>query len=98
MTGDNEMEYGVYERAHQFASGERKHLTLQQKKSIVIELLDDIDGLKSEISCLIDVAYNAGATEYIKINFPKEYNRIRDSEKLGDNNPPSPDDVRGIMK
>lgn len=48
-------------------------------KRLVVEretLRDKIDSLSSEFSQAVEVAFNAGATEWVRLNFPKEFAKL----------------------
>lgn len=43
--------------------------------------LDTIDGLRSELSEAVSVAYQRGAVEWTRLNYPIQYKRIRAAER-----------------
>lgn len=43
------------------------------------ELLDKIDGLDSDLRSAVEVAYNHGAHEWVRLNYPKDYERLSKS-------------------
>lgn len=49
-----------------------------------IGLLDKIDGLESNLSAAIDVAFMRGATEWCRLNHPDDYDRLSARERCGD--------------
>lgn len=40
------------------------------------QLLDKIDGLESDLDSAIEVAFNRGATDWVRLNYPKRYERL----------------------
>ena len=41
-----------------------------------IDLLDKIDGLKEDLRSAVEVAFERGATTWVRLNYPKDFERL----------------------
>jgi len=46
------------------------------------EVLDKVDALESELSEAVTVAFNRGATMWVQANYPAQYERLVESERV----------------
>lgn len=42
----------------------------------IIALFEKIEGLEADLDSAVEVAFKRGATEWVRLNYPKHYSRL----------------------
>lgn len=45
---------------------------------------DKVDGLSSDLTSAVEVAFKRGATEWTRLNYPEQYTRLMGEERKGE--------------
>ena len=45
----------------------------------ITALIDEVEALRSELDSAVEVAFNRGATEWVKLNYPEQYAKLSKS-------------------
>jgi len=45
-------------------------------------LSDKLDAVSSELDACVEVCYNRGATEFVRLNYPSHFERLQERDKL----------------